>query len=369
MSARLSVAIRVPCERHDVELDWTTDEPALGVFGPSGAGKTTVLEALAGLRPEVRGRIEVDGRTWLDSERGVRLPPEQRGVGYVPQDLLLFPHLDVTANLRLGERRAPRAARRPARARVLEVLELGPLVGRAVGELSGGERQRVALARALCSAPDLLLLDEPLANLDRRLRQRILPYLVRVRREFGVPTIYVSHDPAEMALLAEEISVLEAGRCVVRGRAAAVFGGEALATGPGRESVVNVLEGTVREVGESLARVTVAPDLELAVADDGALAAGRRVALELGGAEILLACGATSGLSAQNVLAATVEEVHLAGEGERATAALVSCSVGRERRRISALVTGRAVHELGLAPGVAVRLIFKAQALTVLAIY
>ena len=366
MSVGLRLALRVPCDRFVVGLDWETEETALGLFGPSGAGKTSVLEALAGLRPAAEGRIEVAGETWLDSARGLSLRPEARGVGYVPQDLLLFPHRDVLANLRVGRRRAGRSAGRVEFDHVLDVLELGPLVARDVATLSGGERQRVALGRALCSAPGLLLFDEPVGSLDQRLRRRILPYLLRIRRELGIPTLYVSHDAAEMTLLAAEISVLDAGRCVSRGAGEALFGGEALRRGGGSEAVVNVLEGEVGRIAESLATVVVAPGLELAVADDGGLAPGQRVAIELRGADILLALGDAAKLSAQNALAATVVRLDSADHGEH-PGVVVTCAVGDGGHRLAALLTRRAVQELALAAGCRVRAVFKAQACRLLA--
>ncbi len=369
MSATLRVSLVVPCERFDVELDWETAEPALGLFGASGAGKTTVLEALAGLRRGARGRIEVGGRIWLDTARGVRLPPEMRRVGYVPQEMLLFPHLDVLGNLRVGERRARRSPRRLSVERVLEVLELSPLARRSVTALSGGERQRVALGRALCSAPELLLLDEPLANLDLPLRRRILPYLLRVREEFAIPTLHVSHDPSEMTLLAREVTVLAAGRGIARGRPETLFGGHELPSGESGEGIVNMFFGRVAAVAESLATVEIEPGLVIAVADDGSLLAGQRVAIEVRGTEIILASGSFSGLSAQNVLAAAVREIHLPDRDDQRSSAVVTTTLGREARPISVVVSRRAVSELGLAPGASVRLVFKAQACRVLASY
>jgi molybdate transport system ATP-binding protein len=369
MSAALRIALAVPCPRFTVEIAWESDETALGLFGPSGAGKTSVLEALAGLRAGARGRIEVAGRTWLDSERGVCLPPEARGVGYVPQELLLFPHLDVLANLRFGERRAARSSRRVPVERVLEVLELAPLARRPVAALSGGERQRVALGRALCSAPDLLLLDEPLASLDLPLRRRILPYLLRVRDELAIPTLHVSHDPAEMALLARDVVVLALGRVVARGAPSHVLGGGARSRDDGGEGVVTVLAGRVRGVQESVAVVELAEGLVLAVAAGAELTPGRRVAIELRAGEVLLARGEAVGLSAQNVVPAVVAAVHLPPADDPAASVVVSCAPLAGGPPVTALVTRRAVGELALRPGAEVRLVFKAQACHVLAVY
>src|SRR5882672_887390 len=166
MSGGIDLDFRVPLGRFALSLVWKTADSSLGLFGPSGAGKTTALEAIAGLRRDAQGFIRVNDETWLDTSRGLRTPPEERGVGYVPQDTLLFPHRDVMGNLTAGRRRAERpGAKRLSAERVVEVLELGDLRSRAITTLSGGERQRVALGRALCSGPGLLLLDEPLASL------------------------------------------------------------------------------------------------------------------------------------------------------------------------------------------------------------
>ncbi len=180
------------------------------LFGPSGSGKTTTLDAIAGLRRPRAGRIAIGERVLFDSGRAIDLGPHLRHIGYVPQDTALFPHMNVRSNVLYG--------RRPGQKLELEVvtlmLEVGGLLERRVPDLSGGERQRVALARALMSAPDLLLLDEPLAAVDVERRRRILPYLLRVRDDLGVPVIYVSHDRAELDQLADRVIVLENGRAV-----------------------------------------------------------------------------------------------------------------------------------------------------------
>lgn len=181
---------------------------AVAIVGPSGAGKTTVLDAIAGLRRPASGQIVVHGRTLFDSDRGIDVPPAGRRVGYVPQDVALFPHMNVDRNILYGVGRGEP----PLLERVLELLEIGSLAGRPIGGLSGGERQRVALARALMSGPDLLLLDEPLAAVDGALRARILPYIERVKGELGTPVIYVSHAADEIRRIADTVLVLESGQ-------------------------------------------------------------------------------------------------------------------------------------------------------------
>lgn len=183
---------------------------AAALFGPSGAGKTTILDSIAGLRTPRQGSITIDGRVLFSSRHRVNLPPRQRRVGYVPQDVALFPHMDVRRNLLYG--RHPGVS--PELDRVVRMLEIAPLLDRPVTDLSGGERQRVALGRALMSGPSLLLLDEPLAAVDVPLRRRILPYLQRVRDELAVPIVYVSHDREEVDALADAVVMVDGGRVI-----------------------------------------------------------------------------------------------------------------------------------------------------------
>ncbi|WJR77984.1 molybdenum ABC transporter ATP-binding protein [Bradyrhizobium sp. NP1] len=183
-----------------------------GLFGASGAGKTSLVNMIAGLLRPDRGTIVVDGETLDDTAAGIHVPPYRRRIGYVFQDARLFPHLDVRQNLDYG-RRMNRLADDPAqRKRVTELLDIDHLMDRRPGKLSGGERQRVALGRALLSKPRLLLLDEPLGSLDEGRKVEILPYLVRLRDEGGIPMVYVSHDAAELRQLATQIVLLQRGR-------------------------------------------------------------------------------------------------------------------------------------------------------------
>jgi molybdate transport system ATP-binding protein len=184
------------------------DARVAALFGSSGAGKTTILDTIAGLRTPDRGSIAIDGRVLFSSDTRINVPPHQRHVGYVPQDVALFPHMDVRRNLLYG--RHPGVS--PHLDRVVGMLEIDRLVDRRVTDLSGGERQRVALGRALMSGPSLLLLDEPLAAVDVPLRKRILPYLRRVRDDLKLPIVYVSHDREEVEALAEVVVTLEDGK-------------------------------------------------------------------------------------------------------------------------------------------------------------
>ena len=183
------------------------DARVIALAGHSGAGKTSVLHAIAGLVTPREGRIEVDGRCLFDSVRGIDLPPHQRHVGYVFQDTRLFPHLDVRRNLRYGRRTNDQAGF--AFDDVVALLGIGALLKRRTANLSGGEAQRVALGRALLSQPRILLLDEPLSSLDHARREELIPYLQRVRDETALPIVYVSHSVDEVQRLTAAVHTLD----------------------------------------------------------------------------------------------------------------------------------------------------------------
>ena len=191
-----------------LEIHERIEAQVVALFGPSGSGKTSILESIAGLRTPERGVIRIGTRTLFDSSAGVDRPAHERRVGYVPQDLALFPHMNVRRNIMYGAD----VEGGQQLDQVVGMLELDTMFDRAVTALSGGERQRVALARALMASPALLLLDEPLAALDRGLRERILPYLERIRDELAIPMLYVSHAEAEVRAVADWVVVLDAGR-------------------------------------------------------------------------------------------------------------------------------------------------------------
>lgn len=366
MTCGILLDIALPLDRFTLAVRWETAESALGIFGASGAGKTTILESLAGLRTAARGLIQVNGRTWLDSTRNIRLPPELRGVGYVPQDALLFPHRNVLQNLASGRRRADKAhGRRVTPERVLEILELTDLASRPVGSLSGGERQRVALGRALCSGPELLLLDEPLSGLDLPLRRRILSYLFRVRDEFAIPTLHVSHDATEIKTLSREVMVLASGKVAACGPPDAVFTDPSILPLTRAEGFENVVRGRVTSFSDSTAIVELEPGLAVFVAASD-LAVGQDVVLAVRADDVILAAQEPAGLSAQNALEGRVREVQ---EEARETSGevLVSVTLGRLRAPLVASITKQARRRLALQPGMPVFLVTKAHSFRVLA--
>jgi molybdate transport system ATP-binding protein len=202
-----------------VEASFASEGPVTGLFGASGAGKTSLINMIAGLLRPDRGIIAIDTETLDNTADRIHVPAHRRRIGYVFQDARLFPHLDVRANLNYG-RRMNRLPDDPVqRARVTDLLDIGRLLDRRPGRLSGGERQRVALGRALLARPRLLLLDEPLGSLDEERKLEILPYLVRLRDEAGIPMVYVSHDAGELRQLATQIVMFRRGRVIAFGGA------------------------------------------------------------------------------------------------------------------------------------------------------
>ena len=199
------------------------DLPGRGVtalFGHSGSGKTTILRAIAGLDRHPGGFLEVNGVTWQDDDARLFVPTHQRALGYVFQEASLFPHLTVQGNLDFARQRARAADGEQVMAHALALLGIEHLLSRRTTDLSGGERQRVAIARALLTRPQLLLLDEPLASLDGKRKEEVLPYLERIHAELDIPMLYVSHSAAEVARLADHVVLLEAGDVLASGPAA-----------------------------------------------------------------------------------------------------------------------------------------------------
>lgn len=208
----LEVAVEKRLGAFTLSARFATEARGTALFGPSGAGKSTVVNMIAGLVAPDRGRIALDGDVLFDSDKRIDIPPHRRNIGYVFQEGRLFPHLTVGQNLRFGRWMRGVARDAATEARVIELLDIAPLLARRPGKLSGGERQRVAIGRALLMQPRLLLLDEPLASLDAARKAEILPYLERLRDESGLPLVYVSHQPDEVRRIATAVVHMERGQ-------------------------------------------------------------------------------------------------------------------------------------------------------------
>lgn len=357
MSAALELELQLALEGFELDLALASEAQALGVFGPSGAGKTSVLEVLAGWRKVRAGRVVLGGRVLLDTRAGIDVPAHERRIGYVPQDLLLFEHWDVRRNLTAGVGAAGGESILEA---VAGVLELGGLLQRPVGRLSGGERQRVALGRALCAGPDLLLLDEPLSSLDVGLRRRVLPFLLRVRAELGTRMVMVSHDATDLAAVCDEVAVLEAGCLVLQAAPADLFAGPEVLLADGVEPD-NVLRGRVLEVGQGTADVAIGGAARLVVAR-GELRPGDEAVVAVRSDDVLVSLERPRGISARNVLAARVEDLVPRGDE-----VLVRSRLDGGGPVLIAALTPGAVAELELRAGAGVTLLVKTRACRVLA--
>jgi len=328
-----------------VELDV---DGVLAVVGPSGAGKSTLLRLIAGLDAPSRGRIECDGDLWFGDGRD--LPPERRRCGFVFQDYALFPHMTVRQNVAYG---ADGTDIDP----LLDRVGIRHLAAARPPRLSGGERQRVALARAVATRPRLLLLDEPLAAVDVELKERIVPYLLRVRDEKRIPFVYVTHNAGEAAVLAKEVMLLRAGRVESIGRSEEVLKAGAVSEVDPQATFENVFDGVVEERAASAATLRLAGGVVITVPADSAPPPGERAVFGVLPEDVLVSSEALdrATISARNVLSGEVQALEPLG-GET----LVRIGVDGSEWR--AKLTAAAVSDLGLRAGKRVWIAVKTHA-------
>jgi molybdate transport system ATP-binding protein len=302
---------RIPLADFELELDASFQARVTSLFGPSGAGKTTILDAIAGLRGIAAGEIEINGKTLVSTKRGINLSPQARGVGYVPQEGALFPHLSVKKNILFGAGRGLHAKKTKAFTtdHVIGVLEIGNLLERPVTKLSGGEAQRVALARAILSHPQLLLLDEPLAALDIGLKERILPYLGRVRDEFSIPIIYVTHNMSEVLSLADWVLMIRRGRLIAQGVPRDILASARAISTMEDDTIENVFNVAVvesdRDGGRSKIRTEAGLELFVPYFEES----GGRFQVGISADDILVGTQRPEGISAANVFPGKIRKV------------------------------------------------------------
>lgn len=355
------IRCRIPLIAFDLELDASFEARVTCIFGPSGSGKTSLLDAIAGLRTISSGELEIGGRFLFSSSRQINLSPQERSIGYVPQEGALFPHLSVKENILFGatQRNAQSNEDRVTLSHVLELLEIAHLLSRPITQLSGGESQRIALARAILCRPKLLLLDEPLASLDIQLKEKIIPYLRLVRDEFAIPILYVTHDPVEALALADWVIAIRRGQMVNQGIPREVLTSRPVFRDPEEDSVENVF--TVRLVesnavtGRSRTMLDSGQELIIPyVAGDR----GRPLQVRVRGDDILLAIERPAGISAGNILTGVIKGIEtLSGQS------ILKIEAGA---LFSVRLTAGAVANLNLTAGKKVFLIFKARSCALL---
>lgn len=326
-------------------LDVDLALPGRGVtalFGHSGSGKTTLLRCIAGLERPRQGMLSFKGEVWQDGKTW--LPPHKRPLGYVFQEASLFPHLTVLGNLRYGMKRI-KTGHKVSLEQAVELLGIAHLLDRKPDRLSGGERQRVAIARALATSPRLLLMDEPLASLDLKRKQEILPYLERLHDELDIPVLYVSHSPDEVARLADHLVVIESGRVLANGPLAETLARLDLPIRLGEDAGV-VLDAIVAERDEAwhLARVDF-PGGSLWVSDKG-IPIGRKVRVRVLARDVSLTKQRQEHTSIQNILHGRVDTI---ADDERPGLMLARVRVGQSD--LVARLTKRSAAALDIAPG------------------
>ncbi|MCR0999385.1 molybdenum ABC transporter ATP-binding protein ModC [Serratia rubidaea] len=327
----------------DLQLRVKESLPAQGItaiFGLSGAGKTSLINAIGGLTRPDSGRIVLNGRTLVDGERGLCLPPEKRRIGYVFQDARLFPHYRVRGNLQYGMA----ASMRPQFDNIVELLGIGALLNRLPLTLSGGEKQRVAIGRALLTAPELLLMDEPLASLDLPRKRELLPYLERLAQDVNIPILYVSHSMDEILRLAGQVMVLDRGQVLACGDLEAVWASNVLRPWLQREDQSSVLNVSVLEHHERYAMSALRlGDQRLWVSAVDA-PVGTRLRIRINAADVSLVLQAPHNSSIRNILPAKVMEcLEVGGQIE------VKLAVGDSV--LWARITPWARDELAIKPG------------------
>jgi molybdate transport system ATP-binding protein len=325
------------------------------LFGSSGAGKTSIINMVAGLvRPDT-GHVIVNGRTLFDSKTGLDIPPEKRRMGYVFQEGRLFPHLSVRNNLTYGMRLTPAKARYVYFDQVVSLLGIGHLLRRRPANLSGGEKQRVAIGRALLTSPSLLLMDEPLASLDLARKAEVLPFIARLARELSIPILYVSHTLNEVLNLADTIVVLDAGRVVAHGKIEELTSRFDLQHSTGISDYGAIISTIVERHDQNLTHLRFpgglfrVPRLELPE--------GSKIRVRIRARNVAIALERPPQTSIQNILPARVEEI----SQEKRSLVDVRLNIGSA---LLARITPEAKQALDLKPGQQVFALIKSVAVS-----
>ena len=328
-----------------LDVKFAVEAPIVGLFGRSGSGKSSVINAIAGITRPLRGAICINDVFLFNAAKGIDLPPEQRRIGYVFQDGLLFPHMDVESNLRYGQRLHSPADRFIEEARVVDLLGLGALLRRKPMALSGGEKQRVAIGRALLAQPRILLMDEPLAALDIPRKTEILDYVERLRDELGIPIVYVSHSVTEITRLADTVVVLSDGKCLAIGDVDDVMGRLDLKPATGRYEAGSVLDTRVTAQDAKDQLTTLAFDGGELIVPHIDAPVGERVRVRIRARDVSLSIRKPTEISILNVLPARVTAI------DQETGPIVDLELTVGSATIVARITRRSFQELGIRMG------------------
>jgi len=345
-----TILARFRLDYGDFNLDVDLKLPGTGItvlFGHSGSGKTTLLRCIAGLQHAPQGLLEINGQRWQDSEHGLFLPTYKRPLGYVFQEANLFSHLTVKDNLHYGLKRIKQNSGTVKLEQAVELLGIDPLMERLPGNLSGGERQRVAIARALALNPEILLMDEPLASLDFKRKQEILPFLSRLHQQLDIPVLYVTHSQQEVAQMADTLVIMEYGRALASGPLAETQSRLDIPLAQEREAAtvwqVSVAE---HETDYHLTRVEFAGgSLSLAAVD---APVGTALRVQIYARDVSIALEAPTATSILNVLPATITGI---AEG-RDSQSIIRLQVGGQA--LLAHITRKSALLLGLQIGMVV---------------
>ena len=326
-------------------VKFAVEAPIVGLFGRSGAGKSTVINAIAGVTKPLRGCIRINDLLLFDAGKGIDMPPEKRRVGYVFQDPLLFPHLSVEANLLYGQRLRPTMEHFIEPSRVIDLLGLRALLRRAPKALSGGERQRVAIGRALLAQPRILLMDEPLASLDVPRKTEILDYIELLRDELHIPIVYVSHSVPEIARLADAVVVLSDGKCLAAGDVDAVMGRLDLKPATGRYEAGSLFDTRVSAHDPSHFLTTLAFDGGELIVPELDATIGDRVRARIRARDVSLARRRPLEISILNILSGCVTSI-----GD-ATGPAVDVQLAIGATKLTARITLRSFQQLDISAG------------------
>lgn len=355
----IEVAVKATRGHFTLNATLSSTGGVTALFGPSGAGKSTMIAMIAGLIRPTTGRIVLNGRVLFDSAQRINIPPHRRHIGVVFQEDRLFPHLSVRQNLRYGEwfSKGFNKHRSVNLDEVIALLNLEPLLNREPSHLSGGEKQRVSLGRALLSSPDLLLMDEPLSNLDPLRRLEILPYLERLRDHKSIPMVYVSHTVEEVVRLADQVVVLDRGAIIANGATQSVLNNSDLWPIFGEQDAGSIVAARIigHDAGHGLTHLALGDEKLMIPLITGA--AGSEVRLRILARDVAVATTRPTQISIRNILSGTVTGIVL----DKSSSAEIKIAAGGAT--LMARITQASVKDLNLTVGQQVYALLKAVAM------